>query len=127
MTLTVKTATAAALVVLSGCQTTPQDEYIWVRTDGHRMGDDPSYGQRFELDRTVCFGEVQRSAAGAPVIYYQGLSGAITASMIQGQQQSAYLDIMKGCMAGKGYVFTPKSQAQAVSDSYKANPVPRPA
>lgn len=123
-----KIAVAAAVVglVLAGCQTTPEEQYIFVRTDGKRLADDPSFGPKFELDRTVCIGEVQRSAVGAPIIYYQGLAGAITASMIQNQQQAALVDILKGCMAGKGYMMVPMSQAPAVSAAFKANPQPVP-
>lgn len=74
----------------------------------------------------MCIGEVQKSAVGAPIIYYQGLAGAITASMIQNQQQAALIDILKGCMAGKGYVMVPQSQAAAVSAGFKKNPQPVP-
>lgn len=113
---------------LAGCQTsTPMNEqFIFVRVDGKRLADNPSYGAKFELDRTVCIADVQRSAVGAPVIYYQGLAGAITASMIQNQQQAALVDIFKGCMAGKGYVMVLQSQALAVHKGYKANPQPMP-
>lgn len=120
-------AALTGLAILVGCQTTPAEEYIWVRTDGQRAADNPTFAAQHELDRTVCYGDVQKSAAGAPVIYYQGLSGAISASMIADQRQRGYLDIMKGCMAGKGYVLVPISQAAATSAKYKANPIPRPA
>lgn len=116
----------ASVVALGGCQTVPDEQYIFVRVDGKRLADDPSYGPKFELDRTICIGEVQRSAVGAPIIYYQGLAGAITASMIQNQQQAALVDVLKGCMAGKGYVLVPQSQALAVHQGYKANPQPMP-
>ena len=37
-------------------------------------------------------------------IYYQGLSGAIDASAIEGQRMAALTDVAKGCMAQKGYI-----------------------
>lgn len=117
----IRTAVALAVcVATAGCQTTPQEAMIWVRTDGHRLADNPTYSTQFQVDKTVCVGEVQKSAAGAPVIYYRGLAGAIDASIIQQQHQTAYADIMKGCMAGKGYVLVPVSQAPAVSANFKA-------
>lgn len=113
-----------AATLVSGCQTTPTDSMIFVRTDGRRLAEDPSFGPQFELDKTICIGEVQKSAVGAPIIYYQGLAGAINASMIQSQQGRAMLDIMKGCMASKGYVLVPQSQAAAVSASFKTSGAP---
>jgi pectin methylesterase-like acyl-CoA thioesterase len=114
---------AAAIIVgasaLAGCQTVPQEQYIWVRTDGQRGAGNPALQQQYQIDRTICFGEVQKSAAGAPVIYYQGLAGAIDAAIIQNQHQQAYLDIMKGCMAQKGYVLVPQSQAAATLQSFR--------
>jgi hypothetical protein len=91
------------------------------------MSDDPTYGPKFDLDKAQCVGEVQKSATGAPIIYYQGLAGAIDAAIIQNQQQGAYVDIMKGCMAGKGYAMVPQSQAPAVSAGFKAHPQKMPA
>lgn len=113
-------ATVIGAVMLTSCQTaTSQEQYIFVRTDGQRGSGSPQLQQQFELDKTICTGEVQKSAVGAPIIYYQGLAGAISASMIQSQQGRAMVDIMKGCMAQKGYVLVPLSQAAAVSDGFR--------
>jgi len=106
----------AMSLALAACQTTSLDErYYWVRTDGQRVSGEPKLQTQFEVDRTVCLGEVQKSATGAPIIYYQGLSGAITASMMQIPQQQALVDIMKGCMAGRGYLLVPKTKAEAMA------------
>ena len=106
-------------LTLVGCQTASQESLIWVRTDGLRSADNPSFAAKHEVDKTICIGEVQKSAAGAPIIYYQGLAGAISASMIQNQQQRASLDIMKGCMAQRGYVLVSQSHAAAVSTGFR--------
>lgn len=122
-----RTVAALAMVgALVGCQTTPQDPYIFVRVDGKRMADDPTYAPKFELDKAQCVGEVQKSATGAPIIYYQGIAGAIDAAIIQNQHQQAYVDILKGCMAGKGYAMVHQSQAPAVSAGFKAHPQTMP-
>jgi len=117
---------AALAAALAGCQTTPDEKFVFVRVDGKRLAENPSYGTKFELDRSVCVGDVQKSAVGAPPIYYQGLSGAISASIIANRQQSALLDIFRGCMVSKGYAMVPESQAPAVHASFKANPQPMP-
>lgn len=119
-------ALALSAMMLAGCQTTPQVQMVWVRTDGHRLAENPAYGQQFSIDKTICLGEVQKTAATAPIIYYQGLAGAIDAAMIQQQHNQAYLDIIKGCMAQKGYVYVPLSQAPAVSAGFKAHPQKKP-
>jgi hypothetical protein len=107
-------------LALAACQTTSLEQrYYWVRTDGQRASGDPKLETQFEIDRTVCLGEVQKSARGAPMIYYEGLSGAITASMMQIPQQQALLDIMKGCMAGRGYLLVPKTEAEAVAARFR--------
>lgn len=110
------------LSLLAACQTqAPQEQYLWVRTDGRSGAADPALTAQYEIDRTVCFGEVQKSAAGAPVIYYSGLDGAISAAMLQSQYTKVYVDIMKGCMAGRGYLMVPASQAAAVAESLRKN------
>lgn len=116
----IQVAAPLALIFLAGCQTAAQeDPLIWVRTDGQRGSGNPALEQQFQIDSTICVGEVQKSAAGAPIIYYQGLAGAISASMIQSQQQKAYFDIMKGCMAQRGYIAVPQSQAAAIAEGFR--------
>lgn len=105
---------------MAGCQTAQQEEFLWVRTDGQVVTGNPALQARGELDRTICFGEVQKAAAGAPVVYYRGLAGAITAAAITNSQQRAYVDIMKGCMAERGYVLVPRSEAESTAARYKA-------
>lgn len=110
---------AGATALLQGCQTTSMDGMIWVRTDGQIGSQNPALQREFEIHRTVCVGETQKSAVGAPVIYYQGLVGAIDAAMYQNAQAAALLDIMKGCMASKGYVLVPQSEAPAIAESFR--------
>ena len=107
------------IFLLGACQTTPQESLIWVRTDGRVGSGNPALQQQYQINTTICLGEVQKSAAGAPIIYYQGLAGAISAGMIQSQQQRAYLDIMKGCMAQRGYLLVPQSQAETMSAGFR--------
>ncbi|WP_296746988.1 hypothetical protein [Mesorhizobium sp.] len=111
----------AALVLMGGCKTVPaSDETVWIRTDGHPLSDDPTYYQtKFEIDRVVCVSEVRKSAAGASQGQLQGLGGAIDPLRHQDARGKAILDLMKQCMAGKGYVLVPKSSSEAVSAAYR--------
>ena len=102
-----------------GCQTTAKEEFVAVRTDGQRMSGNPTLAAQGDLDRTICFGEVQKVAGGSDPIYYQGLAGAIGAAIIVDQKQKAFFDIYKGCMAQKGYVIVPIKEAPAVSEGFR--------
>lgn len=110
------------VVVAGGCETTAQryENYLWVRTDGRAVSGDAALEAQAQVDRTVCIGDVQKSAVAAPPIYYQGMAGAISAAMIADQRFAAYVDILKGCMAARGYVLVPKSEADAVAAKFAA-------
>lgn len=93
---------------------------IWIRTDGHPLSDDPTYYQtKFEIDRVVCVNEVRKSAAGMSQGDAQGLAGAIDQRSYQDVHDRAALDLMKQCMAGKGYVLVPKSSSEATSAAFR--------
>ena len=111
----------AAFALVSGCQTVPTfGEVIWIRTDGHPLSDDPTYYQtKFEIDRVVCVGQVRKSAAGLSQRDSQGLAGAIDPRSYQDAHGKAVLDLMKQCMAGKGYVLVPKSSSEAASAAFR--------
>jgi hypothetical protein len=114
-----RVAAAGILAVLLGCQTTAKEELIAVRTDGQKMSGNPALVAQGDLDRTICFGEVQKVAGAADPIYYQGLAGAIGAAIIVGQKQKAYFDIYRGCMAQKGYVIVPIKEAPVVAEGFR--------
>ena len=114
-----KTA-VALLILLVGCQSAPNQDVIWLRTDGRSQVGNPALAQQFEIDKTVCVGETQKSAVGAPVVYSNGsLVSNVSAAMVTGQQGAALTDVMKGCMAQKGYMLVPKSQAAALAAQYR--------
>lgn len=101
---------------VGGCETSG-DNMMWVRHDGATSA---AAARQFQIDQTICIGEVQRAAAGAPIIYYQGMAGALGAISIQMQYQQLYKDIMRGCMAQRGYALIPNPEKP------KANSKPHP-
>lgn len=112
---------ACAAVILPSCQTAPTNQ-IWLRTDGRSQVGNPHLMQQFEIDRTVCVGETQKSAVGAPVVYTDGSIGStVSAAMVAGQKSDALTDVMKGCMAQKGYVMVSKDQAPAMAAQFRNN------
>jgi len=111
-----------AAALLAACQspaTQMSRDMIFVRTDGKRSADGPQYAQQFEIDRQICMGEVSKAAVGAPIVYWDGLMGAIAAQAVQDNQTRALIEVLKGCMASRGYVLVPKSEAAAVSASFR--------
>ena len=112
---------ALALNVASCANQPPPDPPLWLRIDGQRLRDNPALQQQFEIDKTICLGQMQQSAVGMAPIYYQGLGGAISAGIIESQRNAALTDVAKGCMAQHGYIQVPASQAEARSEQLAAN------
>ncbi|WP_199085471.1 hypothetical protein [Bosea sp. ASV33] len=109
-------------IVLAGCVSTPpREERVWVRTDGQKGSEVPALAQQFEIDKTVCLGETQKTAVGMAPIYYQGVAGAIEANRIEAQRGEALEQVIQGCMAQKGYVYVPKSQAEETAKRFRAS------
>ena len=115
-------AVGAVALALAGCQTTgeQQPKKVWVRADGQSIRGNPKLEQQGELDLTVCRGETQKAAVGMAPIYYRGIAGAINASIIESQRQDALLDVIKGCMASKGYILSTEEEAAARQAAYEA-------
>ncbi|ANV23051.1 hypothetical protein BA939_03295 [Rhizobium sp. S41] len=122
--MNIKFMVAAAFCagVLSGCQTAPQEEMIWLRTDGQSQVGNPHLLQQYEIDKTICMGEAQKSAVGAPMVYSNGsFASEVNASIVRNQQGNALQDVAKGCMAQRGYLLVPKAQAPAMAEQFRAN------
>jgi hypothetical protein len=115
-------AVGAVALALAGCQTAAQQEpkMVWVRIDGQSVRDNPTLEQQFVLDGTICKGETQKSAVGMAPIYYRGIAGAINASIIESQRQDALVDVAKGCMAEKGYIYVTEQEGEARIAAAKA-------
>mgnify|MGYP001759981283 FL=1 len=112
----------AAAGLLVGCQTMPADNMIWLRTDGQSQAGNPHLAQQFQIDSTVCKGETQKSAVGAPIVYSNGsIASEVSAAVTSSQQGNALNDVLKGCMAQKGYMLVPKDQAASIAAQYRAN------
>lgn len=103
----------------SACASTPPEQLVFIRTDGQTTAGNEALEQQGLIDRTICQGQTQQSAVGAPIVYYQGVGGAIDAAIIQNQRQGALSEVAKGCMAQKGYIQVPVSQAPDMLASFQ--------
>jgi hypothetical protein len=73
----------ASLIVaalLSGCA----KEMVYLRIDGQRASTDPVLAQQFEVDRTICSGEMQKANVSGVTFSGGGLAGL--AAQIERQQ-----------------------------------------
>lgn len=103
-------------LVLAGCQTVQAPAVVWMRVDGQSGKDNPAIAQQFEIDSTICKGQVQQTNMVATPIMYGGLIGAIQ----QIERNTAVVDVVKGCMASRGYVLVPASEVEARAAAARA-------
>ena len=90
------------LLALTGCAG-PQ-KTIWLRADGQSGSGDLVLFQQFELARTSCVGERQKTAQAG-----DGLAGAVAAR----DRGQATDQVLQACMAEKGYILVLEEDAEA--------------
>jgi len=100
----VQAAVIAALLV-TGCATKPSTVMVWARTDGQAITGNAALTQQYDVDRTVCVGEVQK----ANVSDFTFASNDISAMVAQIEANQAASIIYRGCMASRGYLKVRKS------------------
>jgi hypothetical protein len=85
--------TLMLVLVLGACATpSQQPQMLWHRTDGRSMQSDPALLKQGEIDRTVCDGERLKVLTANPQ------------NNVDDRQNAAF-EVMKGCMAQRGYVW----------------------
>lgn len=100
-------AAVAALAFVCACA--PQIKNTWIRADGQRGMGNPALAQQFEMDKTICEGEMQKAnLAGSAACY--GLANCVGVAVARDQSMGV---VGKGCMAQRGYVLVPEDQAEA--------------
>ncbi len=87
-----------AALALTGCAT----KTVYLLADGRSPGSDPVLNQQFEMDSTVCQGELQKANLSGSLRDW----GAIS-------RGTAVNQVGQGCMAEKGYVSVPEDQVAA--------------
>jgi hypothetical protein len=98
------TACALALL-LTACATASQhDQMAWVRADGQSINSNPALLQKYQLDHTVCEGEMQ-NASLAGQAYCPG--GAIACAVDDVERRQSMPAVGKDCMADRGYTEVP--------------------
>jgi hypothetical protein len=99
-------------VALSGCATEVANK--WVRTDGQSVMNNPALVKQFEIDKTICEGEMQKANLSGSS-YCSGVGDCIATGIARG---SAMAVVGKGCMAQRGYLLTPDPDAPAPGPAF---------
>jgi hypothetical protein len=89
----------------AGCAQAPK--MVWIRTDGDYIRGNPAHEQKAELDKLACLGEAQKANVSGVTITGGGLYGAIAAA----NREKAVVDVGKGCMADRGYLYVAEAEA----------------
>jgi hypothetical protein len=84
-----RVAVIACALALAAC-TTAANDMVWGRLDGRLISQDPALKQQFDVDFTVCRGEVAKADAAANDVPLS-------------RRQHIADDVEAGCMAAKGY------------------------
>jgi hypothetical protein len=92
-------------VALTGCAT----RTVYLLADGRAPGSDPVLNQQFEMDRTVCNGDMQKANLSGVTFTGGGLAGAVAAA----NRGEAASQVGQGCMAERGYVLVREDQTAA--------------
>ena len=109
---------AFVAITFAGCASQPPPKTVWLRTDGRVTANDPVLNRQFEVDRTVCSGDTGKAGLTAlnPVTpnkgYYNGVVGV--------ERGALSSDVMKGCMAEKGYVLVYEDEVPAKAAQFAA-------
>jgi hypothetical protein len=103
---------ALAALILAGCA----PHTIYLRADGMSPASDPVLNQQFDMDRTVCQGDMQKASLSGVTFAGGGLAGVAA----QANRNEAAGQVGQGCMAEKGYVLVREDQAQAKSQELAA-------
>jgi hypothetical protein len=103
---------ALGCAMLIGCDSAPG---VWMRTDGQSTKGDPVLTKQFETDRTACIGQRQQAGLSGATAQAGGAGGTL-----QSMRSSDATDIVRQCMAQKGYMLVPKSEVEDRGEAARA-------
>lgn len=111
----------AAALALVGCAQQPKT--VWIRTDGQTGFTNPALAQQFEVDKTICEGEMSKAnMSGAQ--FCRGLVDCVGQSVARSEGMAV---VGKGCMAQRGYISVLETEAEAKAAELRAAAAPPPA
>jgi hypothetical protein len=106
---------AAIFLFTVGCAQQPT--FTWVRMDGQHVRGNPLLMQAFDADDTICRGEMQKANLSGVAVHGGGLAGIA----VQMERNAAVSDVLRGCMAQRGYAYVDEKLAEQKLAEYRAN------
>jgi hypothetical protein len=89
---------------------------IYLRANGVPPASDVVLNQQFEMDRTICQGDMQKANVSGVTLASGGMVGVAAAA----NRNQAVSQVGQGCMAEKGYVLVKEGDAPAKSQELAA-------
>jgi hypothetical protein len=115
-----KTKFICALVIASAVTACAQQpKMLWLRNDGRMAANDPVLSRQFEIDRAVCSGDTGKAGLVA-LNPMQATDGGGYNNKAGRERGALASDVMRGCMAQKGYMLVREDEVQAKSAEYAA-------
>lgn len=110
-------AALGAGLMLCGCATQPPVRMVHIRTDGQSIRGNPALIQQFEIDRTICEGEMSKANMGGT----QFCRGTLDCAIQANERGMGMQAVGKGCMAQRGYIQVPEPEMDARLAEIRAN------
>jgi hypothetical protein len=106
------------LVVLVGALGLAQcaSKMIYLTADGHAPNTDPVLQQQFDMDATICRGEMQKTNLSGLTASGGGFATVAAAA----DRAQAANQVGQGCMVGKGYVLVREDQVPTMQQQLAA-------
>ncbi len=100
----------AGSLIVAGCVAPPK--MVYVRADGRSAADGVALVHQEMLDETICNGEADKAKLAAGANYHANIFAH--AAEEQNRAESVW-SVKDGCMAAKGYVRVPETQAPQIA------------
>ena len=96
----------ACALVLASCAVKPEVKMVNIRTDGQSIRGNPALIQQFEIDKSICEGEMSKANLGGT----QFCRGIIDCAVQSEQRGQGVTVVGRGCMAQRGYILVPETE-----------------
>jgi hypothetical protein len=108
-----KTILILAAVSLVGCAQQPKQ--VFIRTDGQSIKGNAALEHQYQIDATVCEGDMQKANMSGTQ-FCRGAVDCAVAGAVRGEQA---MTVGKGCMAQRGYMAVLETEADAKKEEFR--------
>ena len=109
-------AIVCAGAFIGGCAENAPNRAVIVRIDGQPIPGNPVLKHAYDVDEAICKGEMQKANLSGVTLTNGGLAGLVS----QIERQAAVTEVMRGCLAQKGYVVVREDEAATKNVEFQA-------